>query len=62
MEIEEEIIQNEVRLGGSPTINVTLDVTLGGDIFHSPRYNPKDFYAKPIPTGVEFKGPLWHPF
>ena len=62
MEIGEEIIQNEVRLEGSPTINVTLDLTLGGDIFHSPRYNPTDFYAKPIPTGVEFKGPLWHPF
>ena len=44
------------------TINVTLDLTLGGDIFHSPRYNPTDFYAKPIPIGVEFKGPLWHPF
>ena len=25
------------------------------------RYNLTDFYAKPGPSGVEFKGPLWHP-
>ena len=24
-------------------------------------YNPIDFYAKIGPSGVEFKGPLWHP-
>ena len=24
-------------------------------------YNPTNFYAKVGPSGVEFKGPLWHP-
>ena len=24
-------------------------------------YNEKDFYASSGPSGVEFKGPLWHP-
>ena len=41
-----------------------LTLGLGGDILHSPRYDPTDFYAdtSPIPAGMEFKGPLWHPF
>ena len=25
------------------------------------RYNQTDFYANPGPTGMEFKGPIWHP-
>ena len=24
-------------------------------------YNEKNFYASPGPSGVEFKGPFWHP-
>ena len=41
-----------------------LHLTLGlsGDILHSPRYHPTDFYDNPTPAGMEFKGPLWHPF
>ena len=39
-----------------------LTLGLGGDILHSPRYDPTDFYANPIHAGMEFKGPLWHPF
>ena len=39
-----------------------LHLTLGGDILHSPRYDPTDFYADPIRAAMEFKGPLWHPF
>ena len=25
------------------------------------RYNETDFYASPGPSGVELKGPFWHP-
>ena len=30
-------------------------------IFFFFRYNHADFYARPGPSGLEFKGPLWHP-
>ena len=48
-------------VGKEEYFRCVLHLALGGDIPHSPRYDPTDFYADPIPAGMEFKGPLWHP-